>query len=153
MQSEHMEDREFRAGRRVLFFCAANLVVWPLFILVMSLVRGWSYMLFLPVALVFIYAYLLISASKKPIARISDNTLILHKMKKMVTLDKINAFKLIGKYNAEIILDDQTHLSVPLHEFSRDDRDFLVMLLQEIAEMNTKNSDGNSSLLKRTVSK
>jgi len=92
MQSEHMEDREFRAGRRVLFFCAANLVVWPLFILVMSLVRGWSYMLFLPVALVFIYAYLLISASKKPIARISDNTLILHKMKKMVTLDKINAF-------------------------------------------------------------
>jgi len=93
-------------------------------------------MLLLPIALTFIYAYLLIRALKNPLARISDNKLTLYKMKKVVALDKMSAFKLRGKYNAEIILDDQPPMSLPLHEFSRQDREVLISFLQKTIEQN-----------------
>ena len=138
MKAAHRMDHEFKAGRRIIFFCIANLAVWPLFIIVMSSVKGWSYMLFLPFALTCIYAYLLMSALKKPIARISDNKLTLYKMKKVVALDKISSFELSGKYHAKIILDNQVLLSLPLHEFSRQDREVLISFLQKTVEQNKK---------------
>lgn len=131
-------DHEFKAGKRILYFCIANLAVWPLFIIVMSSLKGWSYVLFLPIALTLIYAYMLINALKKPLARISDNKLTLYKMKRVVALDKISSFELSGKYNAEIILDDQPHLSLALHEFSRQDRGVLISFLQKTIEQNKK---------------
>lgn len=131
-------ERVFKAGRRIIFFCIAHLAVWPLFIIVMGSLRGWSYMLLLPAALTFIYGYLLITALKKPIARISNKTLMLYKMKKVVKLDRITSLKLTGKYNAEIILNDQPPLSLSLHEFSRRDRESLLSFMQKTIEQNKK---------------
>ena len=95
-------------------------------------------MLLLPAALTFIYGYLLITALKKPIARISNKTLMLYKMKKVVKLDRITSLKLTGKYNAEIILNDQPPLSLSLHEFSRRDRESLLSFMQKTIEQNKK---------------
>ena len=131
-------ERVFMAGRRIIFFCIAHLAVWPLFIIIMSSVRGWSYMLLLPAALTFIYGYLLISALKKPIARISNNSLTLYKMKKVVKLDTLTSLKLTGKYNAEILLKDQPALSLSLHEFSRRDREALLSFMKKAIEQNKK---------------
>ena len=138
MKAPHIINYEFKAGRRIIYFCIANLVVWPLFIIVMSSLKEWSYMLLLPFALTCVYAYLLINALKKPLARISDNMLTLYKIKKVVALDKMSSFELLGKYNAEIVLDDQPPLSLPLHEFSRQDKEVLISFLQKTIEQNKK---------------
>jgi len=138
LKSGNGTDFEFKAGRRIIFFCIANLAVWPFFILVMSSLKGWSYMLLLPVALIFIYSYLLTNALRKPIARIYNNKLALYKKKKVLALDKMSSLKLSGKYNAEIILDDQPPMNLSVHEFSRRDREVLISFLQKTIEQNRK---------------
>lgn len=120
-----MTYKEFKAGKRVRFFCISGAVTWVLFIVVMGFIRGWSHMLLLPITLATVYSYLLYKSIQKPLFLISGNELVITKLKKKVSAEKITGVKQVDNDRLELILKDELPVQLLLNELSREDRTVL----------------------------
>ena len=120
-----MTCKEFKAGKRVRFFCISGAVTWVLFIVAMGLIRGWSPMLLLPITLAAVYSYLLYKSVQKPLFLISGHELVITKLKKKIPAEKITGIKQVDNDRIELILKDELPVWLLLNELSLEDRTVL----------------------------
>ncbi len=133
-----MTCKKFKAGKRVRFFCISGTVTWGLFIVVMGFIRGWSFMLLLPIILATAYSYLLYKSVQEPLFLLSGNELVITKLKKKIPAEKIIGVKQVDNDRLELLLKDEFPVQLLLNELSREDRN---VLKSSIDAMIIKNQD------------
>jgi hypothetical protein len=133
-----METKQYKAGRVPQILIAGSIIILILFVLVISIFRGWSIFLLTALFLAFLGLLKLHKLSRKPLFIVNENEIMVLNPLKKVAIGKITAIREEGQNRLELVLKNEMPVPLFIGELSKIDRKDLKARIENLIGMANK---------------